>query len=84
LKFLSKVIEKVLATQLVEHLEKNELHEKFQSAYKKFHSVELTALLKVHNDIFQSLDKQSAVILVLLDLSALFDTVGHGILLEKL
>ena len=83
LTFLSKVVEKVVASQLTEHLEKNDLHEKFQSAYKKFHSVE-TALLRVHNDILQAIDKQSAVILVLLDLSAAFDTVDHNILLERL
>jgi len=83
LKFISKVVEKVVATQLVDHLEKNNLHEKFQSAYKKFHSVE-TALLRVQNDILRSLDNQSAVILVLLDLSAAFDTVDHCILLDRL
>jgi hypothetical protein len=38
LKFLSKAIEKVVASQLVDYLEENDLHEKFQSAYKKRHS----------------------------------------------
>jgi hypothetical protein len=35
LKFISKAIEKVVATQLIEHLEQNNLHSTFQSAYKK-------------------------------------------------
>ena len=40
LKFLSKVIEKVAAGQLLEHLANNNLEEPFQSAYKGFHSAE--------------------------------------------
>jgi hypothetical protein len=83
LKFLSKVIEKVVSCQLTEHLEKNKLHLSLQSAYKKNHSVE-TALLKVHNDILSELDKKRSVFLVLLDLSAAFDTVDHNILLDRL
>ena len=54
-----------------------------QSAYKKFHSTE-TALLRVHNDIMLSVDKGNAVVLVLLDLSAAFDTIDHNILLLRL
>jgi hypothetical protein len=38
LKFLFKVIEKVAAGQLLEHLANNNLEEPFQSAYKRFHS----------------------------------------------
>ena len=74
LKFISKAIEKVVAAQLTEHLNKNNLHEPFQSAYKKYHSVE-TALLRVQNDVLKAIDSQRSVILVLLDLSAAFDTV---------
>ncbi len=53
----------------------------FQSAYKIYHSIE-TALLRVHNDILMQLDKTNAVVLVLLDLSAAFDTIDHAILLK--
>ena len=41
-------------------------------------------LLKVQNDIMVSLDKQQATMLVLLDLSAAFDTIDHNILLKRL
>jgi hypothetical protein len=54
-----------------------------QSAYKKFHSIE-TLLVKVHNDITTSLDRNEAILLVLLDLSEAFDTIVHKILLDRL
>ncbi len=54
-----------------------------QSAYWKYHSTE-TALLRVHNDILRALDCHRNVMLVLLDLSAAFDTVEHHILLRRL
>jgi hypothetical protein len=41
LKFLSKIIEKAVATQLMEHLANNNLEEPLQSAYKRFHSTEM-------------------------------------------
>lgn len=36
-----------------------------------------TALLKVHNDILISMDQREVTLLVLLDLSAAFDTIDH-------
>ena len=54
-----------------------------QSAYKKCHSTE-TALIRVVNDIQRAIDDQCKSILVLLDLSAAFDTIDHEILLERL
>ena len=61
----------------------NNLEEVFQSAYKQLHSTK-TALLRVHNDILVTLDNHQSVILLLLDLSAAFDTVDHTILLNRL
>ena len=55
----------------------------FQSAYREGHSVE-TALVRVHNDIMWAFDEKKSVILVLLDLSAAFDTVDHDRLLALL
>ena len=83
LKFLSKIIEKAVASQLMEHLVNNNLEEPLQSAYKRFHSTE-TALLKVQNDILIAIDNQKCVVLLLLDMSAAFDTVDHEILLERM
>ena len=50
LTFMSKLTERVVAFQLIEHLTNNCLDEIMQSAYKEFHSTE-TALIKVFNDI---------------------------------
>lgn len=83
LSFVSNTLEKVVAKRLDTHLTKNNLHEPSQSAYKKFHSTE-TALLKVQNYILLAMDNQKCVVLVLLDLSAAFDTVDHHVLLERL
>ena len=59
------------------------LCEGMQSAYKAGHSTE-TALVRVKNDILTSVDKNQCVLLVLLDLSAAFDTVNHSTLLRVL
>ena len=83
LKVVSKVIEKAVACQLNDYLTDNHLNETFQSAYKRFHSTE-TALLKVQDDILRAIDSQKCVALLLLDLSAAFDTVDHTLLIERL
>lgn len=68
LPFLSKILEKAVDVRIESNLKTNNLHEVNQSAYRKFHSPE-TALLKVQNDILQSLDNNNVTILVMLDLS---------------
>jgi len=83
LPFISKLIKKTVAAQLVQYIDDNNLIEKLQSAYKKLHSTE-TALLKVHDDILQSVDSDHTVVLLLLDLSAAFDTVDHSLSLHRL
>ena len=64
-------------------MKKHDLYPSLQSAYRKNHSTE-TALLKVTNDILMKMNSQHAVLLVLLDLSAAFDTVNHSLLLRRL
>ena len=83
LTFLSKLIELVVALRLHDHMKINNLYEEFQSSYRKFHSTE-TALTSVHDDILRHIDEKQCVILLLLDLSAAFDTIDHNILLSRL
>lgn len=83
LTFLSKVIEKIVAARINNHLSTYQLHEPMQSAYRECHGTE-TALVCVQNDLLRALDQKQAVYLVLLDLSAAFDTIDHNILLDRL
>ena len=59
------------------------IYPELQSSYRRFHSTE-TALLKVTNDILMKMNSQEVTLLVMLDLSAEFDTVNHGILISHL
>ena len=81
--FLSKLTEPVNADRLLSHLSSHDLVSNFQAAHRKFHSCE-TALLRVQNDIFVSLDAGRSTALLLLDLSAAFDTIDHSNLLNHL
>ena len=72
-----------MADQIQSYMDMNYLFPPFQSAYRPRHSTE-TALLKVKNDILMNMDRQCVTLLVLLDLSAAFDTVDHAILIDRL
>jgi hypothetical protein len=80
---LGKILEYPAVSRLNDHLKSQDLTEKFQSAYKTAHSTE-TALLRVRNDIVNELDQGKIVMLVLLDMSAAFDTIDHDILVNRL
>ena len=83
LSFISKLIESAVADQYINHLNINNLTDPKQSAYKKFHSTE-TLLLKIKDNIQLHIDNGEVVLLVLLDLSAAFDTIDHDILINRL
>ena len=77
------IIEKVVASRLIHYLELNHLDKPLQSAYKRFHSCE-TALVRVHNDLLRAVDNRCCAVLLLLDLSAAFDTADNNLLLNRL
>ena len=81
--FMSKLIEKAANNQITEYLEQNGLFPAHQSAYRKKHSCE-TVMLKIIDDIQESVSEKKMVMLVLLDLSSAFDTIDQDILLFKL
>ena len=83
LSFLSKVVEKVVDGRLSEHIKRHRLLPVRQSAYRPFHSTE-TAVISIHNDMIGVVDQGDIGALVLLDLSAAFDTVDHSILMDVL
>ena len=72
--FLSKLSERVVEKQMSEHMSMNNLHSKHQHGYKIYHSTE-TLIVCIVNDILIAFDNQNGVILLLIDLSAAFDTV---------
>ena len=83
LSFVGKLTEKVACNQLNKHMESNCLFDSFQSAYRPKHSVE-SALIRVKNDIMFDLNSDRVVLMVLLDLSAAFDTIDHDIFVSRL
>ena len=76
LNFVSKLIERTVSKQLKHHLSSNNLDNLYQSAYKAGHSTE-TALLKITSDIHQNMAQGKPTAVILLDLSAAFDTIDH-------
>ena len=83
LPFLSKVLEKCVLQQFMDHCNEHHLMPEYQSAYRENYSCE-TALLKLTNDVLWSFEDQKITAIAALDLSAAFDTVDHDILLKVL
>jgi hypothetical protein len=83
LNFISKILERVIYSRLCDHLEKFPSLSPFQSAYRKLYSTE-TALNRIQNDLLLAMNRRQVSALVLLDLSAAFDTIDHDILLSRL
>ena len=81
--FIAKILEKLVLSHVSSYLNSHNLHNTCQSAYHPGHSTE-TAILKVVNDLFLSLDKGNISVLALLDFSSAFDTIDHPILVHHL
>ena len=65
--------------QIIKYIEENNLLDEFQSAYRALHSTE-TALINVMDDFLNFKDSKCPIQILLLDLSAAFDTLDHSIL----
>ena len=83
LPILSKIIEKVIAIQLMEHLESNNLLSSTQHGFRTNLSTE-TALLNVTDAIYDNIEQNLITLMILCDLSKAFDSVDHETLLKKL
>ncbi len=81
LTFLSKIIEKVILEQLMEHLTFVNIFPDNQSAHRRLYSTEMT-LCAITNNILVNMDEGRCCVLILLDLSAAFDTVDYSLLLD--
>ena len=80
---IGKILERLALARLLPHLSISPSFSPLQSAYRKFHSTE-TALLKLTNDIMDTIDSGKVTILAALDMSAAFDTLDHTTLLHRL
>jgi len=83
LSFVSKVVEKVVDARFADHVARHNLLPVLQSAYRPYHSTE-TAVVCILNDMIGAIDQGHIGALMLLDLSAAFDTVDHQILTDVL
>ena len=80
---ISKIMERILYTQLYEYLSANNILSEHQFCFRKFHST-ATALLDCTNDWYINMDRKLFNLVVFVDLKKPFDTVHHEILLQKL
>jgi hypothetical protein len=69
--------------QIVTHMNEGGYWDPQPHAYRQYHSCE-TALLDILDTIYTGIDEKKVTLLALLDLSAVFDTIDHGILSQRL
>src|ERR1700730_1681440 len=70
-------------SRLCKHLDSFPSLLPFKFAYRQFYSTE-TALIRIQDDLCLAMNRQRISALVLLDISAAFDTIDHNILLSRL
>ena len=81
--YISKLIETAIYFQLSKYIFDNNLLPATQSAYRPGHSTE-SALVAIHSDIIENLDRGKHTLAVYLDMSSAFDCVEHELLLKEL
>ena len=79
----SKLLERLMYKRLIKYVEKNKIVSKHQNGLSKNRSTEL-AVIELVDKITKAIDKGECTIGIFLDLSKVFDTINHKILIEKL
>jgi hypothetical protein len=80
---LSKIFERAATDQLVTYLEKNNLINRNQHAYRKGHSTQ-TCLVELTNLLYMNMERRRYSGIASLDLSKAYDSISHSLLLHKL
>ena len=80
---ISRLFEKLVYNQLYEYMSTNGLIASYQSGFGAHHST-TTALLKCTDDWLNGTDAGKYAGVVFVDFKKAFDTIDHGILLQKL
>ena len=79
----SKCLERAVHIQLVEHLEKEHLLHPSHHGYRSSHST-TTALLEMYYSWVEAQERGEMAGVCLVDMSAAFDCVDHGLLKDKM
>ena len=82
LPIVSKILERVIHTQIVEYMNSSQLFHPNHHAYRSLHST-TTAMLSMHDAWVEAAEKGLMAGVVMVDMSAAFDVVDTSILLEK-
>ena len=83
LPLISKVIEKVILNQTQNFLDTNMILYSYQSGFRKHYSTD-TCLSYLTDKVQTGFEKGLLTGMVLIDLQKAFDTIDHGILLDKM
>ena len=83
LPIISKVLEKLIYTQMINFINEENIISKNQFGFRKNHSTYMPIML-IQDYITKALEKNDLVVGIFLDLSKAFDTVDHKILVQKL
>ena len=83
LSVINKLMEKLMFKRISKFIEKYNILYEYQFGFRKDHSTTL-AIMEIHENIINTLEKGSYIAGLYLDLSKAFDTVDHEILLSKL
>ena len=80
---LTKIFERLLRKEIVNHLERNNLMNTTQHGFRAAHST-ISQLLRYYDSILSMLEEGHCVDTIYLDFAKAFDKVDHNILLMKL
>ena len=79
---LSKILERLMYNRLILYINRHDLFYEYQFGFQKGKSTHM-ALITIIDKISEALDQGELVMGIFLDFSKAFDTVHHGILLQK-